>query len=106
METFIPDLCRYSGQQSIRFVAQGDQEVRLNVSQLDPLRQLITSQQIVLSEQGVRLYPVGLRYAWPSELDLMARLAGLQLKQRWGNWQKGPFVAESIKYISVYEPSD
>jgi hypothetical protein len=60
----------------------------------------------MLTEQGVRLFPVKLRYVWPSELDLMARLAGLQLRQRWSDWQGGAFSAQSNKHISIYEHVD
>jgi len=49
------------------------------------------------------LYPVRLRYAWPSELNLMARLAGLRLRERWGGWRREPFTASSTRHISVYE---
>jgi len=48
------------------------------------------------------MYPVALRYAWPSELDLMARLAGLRLRERWGGWQQDPFTKASTKHVSVY----
>jgi hypothetical protein len=57
---------------------------------------------VLLSEDGIRLYPVKLRYAWPSELDLMAQLGGLRLKHRWGSWDRGEFTAECGKHISVY----
>ena len=49
------------------------------------------------------MYPIQIRYAWPSELDLMARLAGLRLRHRWGDWRRGPFTAGSGSHISVYE---
>ena len=62
----------------------------------------VSSQYIVLSDEGVRLYPVKLRYAWPAELDLMARLAKLTLKERWGSGGKAPFTDESKSHISVY----
>ena len=45
---------------------------------------------------------VKLRYAWPPELDLMARLAGLRLRERWGSWARATFTADSGKHISVY----
>jgi hypothetical protein len=50
----------------------------------DPVNQQVMSQHIFLTGDVIRIYPVKLRYAWPSELDLMARLAGLVLKHRWG----------------------
>jgi hypothetical protein len=43
------------------------------------------------------------RYVWPSELDLMARLAGMELRERWSGWQREPFTAESTKHVSVWE---
>jgi hypothetical protein len=56
----------------------------------------------VLTDAGTRLYPVNLRYAFPGELDLMARLAGLELKQRWGGWRREEFTAQSQRHVSVY----
>jgi len=103
VEVFVPDLSRFSGQQAVRAVSLSENEVRLDASQLDPVNQQITSQHVVLTEQGIRLYPVRLRYVWPTELDLMARLAGLQLRHRWENWRKAAFSANSGKHISVYE---
>jgi hypothetical protein len=43
------------------------------------------------------------RYVWPSELDLMAQLAGLQLRARWSDWSRDPFTAESRQHVSVWE---
>jgi hypothetical protein len=43
------------------------------------------------------------RYVWPSELDLMAQLAGLQLRERWAGWKREPFTSESTKHVSVWE---
>jgi hypothetical protein len=61
-----------------------------------------TSQQIVIDEDGVHLFPVQTRYAYPSELDLMAQLAGLRLMSRSGDWSGGPFTAASTAHVSVY----
>ena len=43
------------------------------------------------------------RYGWPSELDLMARLAGLRLRHRWAGWRREPFTSLSRAHVSVYE---
>jgi hypothetical protein len=43
------------------------------------------------------------RYVWPSELDLMARLAGMRLRERWGDWDRSAFTARSWKHVSVWE---
>ena len=102
IEVFVPDLKRFDGGQAVRATRVGNDEVRLDVSQLDRASQCVVSQHVALTEQGVRLYPVKLRYAWPSELDLMARLAGLELRHRWDSWQRTPFTEESGKHISVY----
>jgi SAM-dependent methyltransferase len=102
-EAFFPDLTRFTGRQTVRAVSIETGEVQLDASQVDPVTQVITSQHIMLGEQGVRLFPVRLRYAWPSELDLMAALAGMRLRHRWGSWEGAPFTADSGKHISVYE---
>jgi len=102
VEAFVPDLARYNRGQDVRASHVGTDEVRLALSKLDPVSQQITSQQIALTEQGARLYPVKIRYVWPSELDLMARLAGLELRHRWENWQRAPFAPGSGRHVSVY----
>ena len=43
------------------------------------------------------------RYVWPAELDLMARIAGMRLRERWSSWERDPFTSESTKHISVWE---
>jgi hypothetical protein len=63
---------------------------------------LVTATHVTLSTRGQHFYPVQLRYAWPAELDLMARLAGMQLSQRWGHWDQRPFTQASEGHISVY----
>ena len=68
----------------------------------DPVAQTVQYQYIVITQDGARLYPVPMRYAWPSELDLMARLAGLVLRERWGGWDRSPFTASSSGHVSVY----
>jgi SAM-dependent methyltransferase len=102
IEAFVPDLTRYQGRQTVRVVRTGVSEVQLDTSQIDPVDQQISSQHILISEQGTRLYPVKLRYVWPAEFDLMARFASMALKHRWSNWQKAAFPGESGKHVSVY----
>jgi hypothetical protein len=55
---------------------------------------------------GLRLYSLPFRYVWPSELDLMARLAGMTLVDRWAGWGREPFTAESTKHVSVWRLAD
>jgi hypothetical protein len=76
--------------------------VRLDVARHDPVSQLLVESHVSLSAQGVRLNPIVTRYCWPSELVLMARVAGLRLKERWSGWNREPFTVESRYAISVY----
>ena len=76
--------------------------VLIDASVHDPLTQTVASQHVVVTAQGAQLLPVSIRYAFPSELDLMARLAGLRLRHRWGSWSREPFTAESGRHVSVW----
>jgi len=77
-------------------------EVRLDVLRHDAATQMLEESHVSLSRAGVHLNPVVQRYAWPSELDLMARIAGLRLKGRWGGWGREPFNSSSNAHVSVY----
>ena len=103
IEAFVPDPVRFKDGQIVKATNVGVNDVLLETSQHDPLTQRVTSQQIVITQSGVNLYPVQLRYAWPAELDLMAQLAGMRLRERWSNWKRDPFVAASTHHISIYE---
>jgi SAM-dependent methyltransferase len=76
--------------------------VTLDVGRHDPVAQVLDESHVVLSPEGTRVFPVVCRYAWPSELDLMARIAGLRLKERWAGWEREPFTSASRNCISVY----
>ena len=77
-------------------------QVRLDVLRHDAAKQMIAESHVSLSPAGIHLNPVVQRYAWPSELDLMARMAGLRLKERWSTWSREPFASSSDAHISVY----
>ncbi len=102
LEVFMPDFTMFDRQQAVRAIEVREEGIRLSASRHNPVAQEVVDQTVVLSEAGVRLYPLRLRYAWPSELDLMARLAGLSLRHRWGSWRRDEFTAQSEKHISVY----
>lgn len=103
VECFVPDVARFDRGQRMSAERVDVDEVMLEAALHDPVGQRVVSQHVVLSEEGVRLYPVHIRYAWPSELDLMARLAGLRLRERWGGWRREYFTADSVRHISVYD---
>lgn len=103
IEAFVPDLTRFTHGQIVQAMQVGVNRVKLEVTRHDQLNQRSISQQVFITEEGIKLYPVQVRYAWPSELDLMARLAGMRLRERWSNWRREPFTAESTNHISIYE---
>ena len=102
-DAFVPDLSRFDRNQRIGVEAHDPDAVRMETSVHDPVTQTVTSRHIVITEKGTRFYPLKIRYAWPSELDLMALLAGLRLRHRWGDWHGEPFSANSTSHVSVYE---
>jgi SAM-dependent methyltransferase len=102
VEAFVPDLGRFDRNQRLAIEGIGHDQVRIEASQHDPASQCVQSRHIVLGEKGLKFYPLKIRYAWPSELDLMARLAGLRLRNRWGGWHCEPFNASSTSHVSVY----
>jgi SAM-dependent methyltransferase len=104
LELFVPDPTLHPGGQSVRARHLGLDLVRLDVALHDPAAQRVDFQNVLLAGDGIRLLPGAVRYAWPSELDLMARLAGLRLRDRWGGWRREPYTAStSGLYVAVYE---
>jgi len=103
IEAFVPNLNRFTGGQ-VNWATKVDADhVELDVGNHDALNQRVISQKVVINNGDVRLYPVQIRYVWPAELDLMAQLAGLKLRERWSNWHRAPFDSNSGKHISIYE---
>jgi SAM-dependent methyltransferase len=103
LEAFVPDLTRFDRGQRVNTTYAGLDAVVLDVSVHHPETQRVDVQHVVIREGENKTYPVRMRYAWPSELDLMARLAGLRLRERWGGWRREPFTEGSAKHVSVYE---
>jgi hypothetical protein len=71
----------------------------------DTVTQRLSGQHYYFVDGGVQASPTEMRYAWPAELDLMARLAGMRLRDRWAGWGREPFTALSPSHVSVYEKS-
>lgn len=105
VEAFVPDTGRFTDGQRVAVKGMELDAVSLEVATHDPVAQRVTSHHVFLSEAGTRLVPVVIRYAWPAELDLMARVAGLELVGRWRNFRRAPFTAESETHVSVYAPA-
>ncbi|HLL32523.1 class I SAM-dependent methyltransferase [Streptomyces sp.] len=106
--TFVVQCLNPAGQQlangsTFGTVELEDHAVHLEASRHDPLAQTLSAHHIVLSEDtGVRLFPYRLRYAYPAELDLMAKVAGLELVERHADFERGRFTAASRYHVSVY----
>jgi SAM-dependent methyltransferase len=73
------------------------------IDEYDYENQGLISHHFNLVDGRFELYSIPFRYVWPAELDLMAQLAGMQLRERWSGWQREPFTSESDKHVSVWE---
>jgi SAM-dependent methyltransferase len=105
MQAFVPDVTRFDAHnQRVSADLVETDEISLEVSEHDPFAQRTKTTHVVVRDGTVRLYPVRIRYAHVSELDLMARLAGLRLRERWSGWDREPYPSRSWTHVSVWEP--
>jgi SAM-dependent methyltransferase len=105
LDTFVPDLRRYDhlgtrvGVSSISSNEAHAYELSIH----NPLDQSVVSHHVRrLADGSTVVLPVTIRYAWAAEMDLMARLAGLDLEARWGWYDRRPFTEQSLQHVSVY----
>jgi len=107
MQAFVPDVTRFDvHNQRVAAESIGVDEIALETSTHDPFTQRTDSQHVLIKDGSVRMYPVRIRYAYVSELDLMARIAGLRLSERWSGWDRAPYPASNWQHISVWESPD
>jgi SAM-dependent methyltransferase len=76
---------------------------RLGFDEYDVVSQGLVSHHYTVVDGRLEVFSVPFRYVWPSELDLMARLAGMRLRERWGGWRREPFTSDSTSHVSVWE---
>jgi len=102
VEVGVPDLRRLPpGQTAVPFTVTPD---RLGFDEYKVVGQGMVSHHHWRNEQGgFDALSVPFRYVWPSELDLMARLGGMSLRDRWSDWNRTPFTAESTSHVSVWQ---
>jgi SAM-dependent methyltransferase len=82
-------------------------DAHVGVDEYDVATQLMWSHHYSSTDgQSYRRSSVPFRYVWPAELDLMARIAGLELRDRWADWDRSPFTSESVKHVSVWRKPD
>ena len=101
IEVGVPQLQRLPPGETIR--AFDLSETHLGFDEYDVASQGLTSHHYSVVDGKLELHSVPFRYVWPAELDLMARLAGMSLRERWSGWKREPFTSESRKHVSVWE---
>ncbi|WP_346623460.1 class I SAM-dependent methyltransferase [Blastococcus montanus] len=102
VENWVPDVAAFHRGRVVRAHEHAAGRVQIEVAELHPAEQRMSATRLAFTADGVRLLPVNHRYVWPAELDLMARLAGLHLEDRWQDWDRAPFTDQSTTYVAVY----
>jgi SAM-dependent methyltransferase len=101
IEVGIPQLRRLPPGETVRaFALEPD---HLGFDEFEISEQRGVSRHYTIVDGRLELFSTPYRYVWPSELDLMARIAGLGLRERWSGWKREPFTSESAKHVSVWE---
>jgi SAM-dependent methyltransferase len=101
IEVGVPDLRRLPPGEDARVFAHAPGYVAYD-RYLDLVAQQAMSHHFVVGSSGAREFTTPFRYVWPSELDLMAKLAGMALRNRWSGWDRSPFHGESTSHVSVW----
>jgi SAM-dependent methyltransferase len=102
IEVAVPDLRRLPPGDTHRVFEVS--ETHLGIDEYDVVNQGLVSHHYYRTAEGsFERSSAPFRYVWPSELDLMARIAGLSLAARWGGWKREPFTSESRRHISVWQ---
>jgi SAM-dependent methyltransferase len=101
LELWIPDLRRFPpGAVALPFEVTA---AHVSLDEIDVATQRGVSRHFFIAGDRVTRFDSPYRYAWPSELDLMADIAGLSPHERWGDWDRSPFTSDSQKHISVWK---
>lgn len=101
IEVFVPQLRRLPpGEKFLPFTVTPQ---HLGFDEYDPVRQALVSHHYWVTDGELETFSAPFRYVWPSELDLMARIAGMTLRGRWSDWDCHPFTNESRDHVSVWE---
>jgi SAM-dependent methyltransferase len=103
LDCFVPYADARWASHEVKLASLDAKAVNLRATTIDRVAQLITYREIRLSEEGTRVLPVEQRYCTPAELDLMARIAGLTLRDRYADYENGPFTSDSHRHVSVYQ---
>jgi SAM-dependent methyltransferase len=102
IETFVPDPADFDRDEQVQVRAVTEDSATIRVHQYDRAAQTFIRQTITFDRDGVHLKPFAMRYAWPEQIDELAERAGLRLAERYADWDRSPFGADSRAHISVY----
>lgn len=101
IEVVIPELQRLPPGETTRVIYFG--KTRWGIDEYDTVTQGLVSHHFRVVDGTTERFSAPFRYVWPAELDLMAQLAGMTLRERWGGWRREPFTIDSRQHISVWE---
>ena len=101
IEVMVPDLQRLPPGETVRPFLVGDN--RLGFDEYDIASQRLVSHHYQLADGRLERNAIPFRHVWPAELDLMAALAGLSLRDRWSDWRRSPFTSDSRQHVSVWQ---
>jgi SAM-dependent methyltransferase len=104
IEVEVPQLRRLPPGDSFRVFSAS--EDYFGIDEIDVVTQRAVSHHLSIVDGELDRWSMPFRYVWPSELDLMAQLAGMSLRERWGDWNSEPFTSESRKHVSVWEKQE
>ena len=101
IEVGIPSLQRLPPGETVR--AFTVTPTRLGFDEYDIVNQILYSHHYFVEDGKLEFFSGPYRYVWPAELDLMARIAGMRLRERWSDWKRQPFTSDSGSHVSVWE---
>jgi SAM-dependent methyltransferase len=104
IEVYIPQLQRLPPGETIH--AFTVTPTHLGFEEYDVASQIAFSHHYWVVDGQLETLSAPFRYVWPSELDLMARLAGMTLRERWSDWSRAPFTSDSRTHVSVWEKAE
>ena len=100
IEVGIPELRRLPPGETMRVFDASP--THWGIDEYDVANQGLISHHFELVDGHFELHSLPFRYTWPAELDLMAQLGGMRLRERWSGWKREPFTSESRKHVSVW----
>nr|WP_030501455.1 class I SAM-dependent methyltransferase [Micromonospora purpureochromogenes] len=102
IEAFVPDPADFDRDEQVQVWGVTEDSATIRLHRYDRAAQTFVRQTVTFDASGVHLKPFAMRYAWPEQVDELAERAGLRLTERYADWDRSPFDADSRSHISVY----